>query len=107
MENIRPLITKQTTRLRKPIPAEQKLAITIRYLATGESFASLMYQYRVHESTISKFIPEVCQAIFETLKDQYLHLPTTKEEWLDIAKQTQDRWQFPNCFGAADGKHII
>lgn len=107
MEKIRPLITKETTRLRKPIAAEQKLAITIRYLATGESFESLMYQYRVHESTISKFIPEVCRAIFETLKDHYMHFPTSKEQWLDIAKQTQDRWQFPNCFGAADGKHIM
>ena len=102
-----PAITKQTTRLRKPISAEQKLAVTIRFLATGESFQSLMYQFRVHETTISKFIPEVCQAIFEIFKDDYMQLPTTREKWLEIANQTQDRWQFPNCFGAADGKHIM
>jgi len=52
--------------MRKPISVEQKLAaITIRYLAIRESFESLMYQFRVHETTISKFIPEVCKAILK------------------------------------------
>jgi len=81
--------------MRKPISVEQKLAaITIRYLAIRESFESLMYQFRVHETTISKFIPEVCKAIFESLKDEFLHLPTSKQEWLNIGKQTENRWQF-------------
>jgi len=45
--------------MRKPISVEQKLAaITIRYLA-------IRYQFRVHETTISKFIPEVCKAILK------------------------------------------
>ena len=33
-------------------------------------------------------------------------MPTTKEEWKHYAKCTAERWQFPNCIGAADGKHI-
>ena len=32
--------------------------------------------------------------------------PSTKEEWEYIIDQTKTRWQFPNCFAAADGKHI-
>ena len=92
--------------MRKPVSAEEKLAITIRFLATGESYESLMFQYRVHESTISLFIPKVCDAIFKTLKDKFMKLPTTESEWNGIISQIEDRWQFPNCFGAADGKHI-
>lgn len=32
--------------------------------------------------------------------------PSTKEEWLQIAKGFDERWQIPNCGGAIDGKHI-
>lgn len=39
---------------------------------TGDSFKSLMYLFRVHQSTISKIIPEVCAAIYSALKDDFL-----------------------------------
>ena len=38
--------------MRSPISAEEKLAITLRYLATGESLNSFKYQFRFHETTI-------------------------------------------------------
>ena len=34
-------------------------------------------------------------------------MPTTPEEWLSISKQFETIWNFPNCVGAMDGKHII
>eukprot|EP00112_Aurelia_sp_Birch-Aquarium-sp1_P010844 Seg230.5 transcript_id=Seg230.5/GoldUCD/mRNA.D3Y31 product="Protein ALP1-like" protein_id=Seg230.5/GoldUCD/D3Y31 len=37
----------------------------------------------------------------------YLKVPSTEEEWLAIAKKFYERWQFPNCIGAIDGKHIV
>ena len=40
------------------------------------------------------------------MKDEYLIIPQRKEDWKCIAEKTQERWQFPNCIGAADGKHI-
>lgn len=64
-------ITKKSFR-RETISARCKLIITLRYLATGESFRSLMYNYRISESTISLFIPTVCRAIYEELKNEYL-----------------------------------
>lgn len=33
-------------------------------------------------------------------------MPTTKEEWKKIADDFYYRWNFPNCLGALDGKHI-
>ena len=46
------------TLLREPINnAEEKLSITLRFLATGECSQSLIYQLRIHESTTNQFIP--------------------------------------------------
>lgn len=64
-------ITKQSI-YRECIPARIKLLITLRYLATGETFRSLMYSYRIHETTISLFVPVVCKAIYDELRSEYL-----------------------------------
>lgn len=32
--------------------------------------------------------------------------PRTPEEWKVVADGFSDRWQFPNCVGAVDGKHL-
>ena len=39
-----------------PIPVGEKLAVTLRYLTTGESFKSLMYQFHIHRTTVSLFV---------------------------------------------------
>ncbi|RVE45484.1 hypothetical protein evm_009823 [Chilo suppressalis] len=36
----------------------------------------------------------------------YLKFPKTEEDWKDIAKAFEDRWNFPHCIGSIDGKHI-
>ena len=101
-----PHVKKMSTVMRKALPVEEKLAVTLRFLATGESYESLQYQFRIHRTTIALFVPVVCRQIYECLKDHYLKLPDTEEQWKKIASSTQERWQFPNCIGAADGKHV-
>ncbi|XP_067647864.1 uncharacterized protein [Eurosta solidaginis] len=39
---------------------------------------------------------------FEILKK----VPSTHDEWTKIADRFNERWHFPNCCGALDGKHI-
>ncbi|KAB0804296.1 hypothetical protein PPYR_01266 [Photinus pyralis] len=68
LECIRSDIVKQTTNMRESISAEARLALTLRFLATGETYRSLMFATRIHESTISLIIPDVCNAICEKLK---------------------------------------
>lgn len=34
-------------------------------------------------------------------------IPTTKNEWMETAKQFENKWQFNNCIGAMDGKHVL
>ena len=92
--------------MRKPISADERLSVTLRFLATGHSFSDLEADFKIHRVTISGIIMETCEAIYTCLKDEYLKLPQTAEAWKDISLKTQGRWQFPNCIGAADGKHI-
>lgn len=35
-----------------------------------------------------------------------LQIPESAEDWKLIAKQYEDKWNFPHCLGAMDGKHI-
>ncbi|XP_041826075.1 protein ALP1-like [Melanotaenia boesemani] len=107
LHKVAPLITKKNTRWRLAITAKERLALTLRYLATGESFASLSFHFRFGESTISMIVIETCKALHQTLRDEYLKTPTTVEEWLDVAKDFHHQWQFNHCLGAIDGKHIM
>lgn len=34
-------------------------------------------------------------------------LPPTDREWKDIANSFWQKWNFPNCIGALDGKHMV
>ena len=45
--------------MRKPLRVAEKLACTLRFLATGESYSSLQYQFRISKWSISLFIPQV------------------------------------------------
>ena len=33
-------------------------------------------------------------------------MPPTEEQWKSIAENFQETWNFPNCIGSQDGKHI-
>ena len=56
--------------------------------------------------SVSRFVPEICQVIIESFMEECMSLPSSKEKWLSVAKEFEEEWQFPNCVGAIDGKHI-
>ena len=33
-------------------------------------------------------------------------VPDTQQAWQNIAKEFEEKWNFPNCIGAIDGKHV-
>ena len=56
--------------------------------------------------SISRFVPEVCQVIIESFMEEFMSLPDSKEKWLPVAKEFEEKWQFSNCVRAIDGKHV-
>ncbi|CAH1982856.1 unnamed protein product [Acanthoscelides obtectus] len=101
-----PHIAKQDTNYRKCVPVSIRLAITLRYLATGDSFASLMYLFKVSKELIARIVPETCKGLISVLKEN-IKMPKTAEEWMLIERQFEKHWNFPHCIGAMDGKHIV
>ena len=107
LQLVGPLITKNAHR-REVISPGERLCITLRYLCSGDSNITIACSYRVGISTVGKIIKETCIAIWKTLlANNYIKAPKSKEEWLKIAEGFESTWDFPNCIGSIDGKHVV
>ncbi|XP_075711170.1 uncharacterized protein LOC142747939 [Rhinoderma darwinii] len=96
-------LMRQDTTMRRVISRTYRLLITLRFLATGESYASLHLEFRVGKSTV--IVRRTCHVIWQHL--QTISMPSpTQETWLRAAAGFQSVANFPNCIGAVDGKHI-
>ena len=69
LHKIEPIISKKDTKWRKAIPAKERLALTLRFLASGDSYKSLQYLFKISPQLISKIVPEVCNAIIKEMKN--------------------------------------
>ena len=101
-----PRIEKQDTMMRKALPPGLKIAITSRFLASGEKYPSLMYSFRVARNTVCLIVPEVCKAIVKEYTDEVITCPTTPEEWAPIEEVFRNRWNVSHAVGALNGKHV-
>jgi hypothetical protein len=106
LERVKLRIQKQDTNYCLSISAEKRLAITLRFLATGESYKSLAFGFRVASNTISKIVSETCEVINDEFMNEVLKCPSTEAEWKAVAEGFENKWNFYHCIGALDGKHI-
>uniref|UniRef100_A0A915D665 DDE Tnp4 domain-containing protein n=1 Tax=Ditylenchus dipsaci TaxID=166011 RepID=A0A915D665_9BILA len=105
---ISPSLTKNSKR--PSISAEERLMVTLRYLATGESFRSLAFQFRLGFRTVSNIVAESCEAIRLHLAPKYLKLHQQPKNGIELLQSSGKsgilRIQLLNK-GAIDGKHIL
>lgn len=76
-----------------------------RYLATGDSLKTISFSYRLGHSTVYQIVKDTCKVITENLLQETMPVPT-EEMWKAVAIGFNEMWNFPNCVGALDGKHI-
>lgn len=74
-------------------------------MATGESFRSLSFSFRISHSYISIIIRDTLEALFRHLPPIFL-APPSKDQLKQNALDFWNKWNFPNCIAAVDGKHI-
>lgn len=77
-----------------------------RFLATGDSYKSIAFSFRLGHSTTQGIVVEVCHAIMKNLMSEAIPTPS-KEDWKRIANEYWTQWNFPNCIGTLDGKHVV
>lgn len=58
---VRPHIEKADTNMRKSVSAEARLALTLRYLATGENFNSLRLDFCVSSRSPRRYLQGSCR----------------------------------------------
>ena len=102
-----PALTRKTTNFRAPISPGERLAITLRYLVTGDSMQTISFNYRVGHSTVCGIIDSTCDSLWNVLAPEYIKRPTTQEEWKLITDDFEQIWNLPHCVGAINGKHIV
>lgn len=67
---------------------------------------SIAWTFHVGHTTVHQIIKDTCEIVWDNLSPLYLKTPNTTQEWREIANGFMNRWNFPNCLGALDGKHI-
>ena len=93
LERITPFIETEDANYREALEPGMKLAITLSHLATGDSYATLKYEFRVARNTICLLVKDVW----------YLGDGGTFEE---VAEVFLVRLNVPHGCKALDGKHV-
>lgn len=60
--------------------------------------------YRISKQAFGGIIDDVCDALVVALKDEMPSL--SNNDWIRVSNEFHCKWNFPNCLGAVDGKHI-
>jgi hypothetical protein len=81
------------------------VAVTLSYLAHGNSMQFIAITYRLGHSTTCGIINSTTRAIWSALSPLYLRMPSSVD-FHKIENRFRTIWDFPNCLGAIDGKHV-
>ena len=80
--------------------------VTSRYLATGDAITTIAYNFWIGVSTARQIILDFYMAIWDVPAPIYTPVPS-EDKSKSIADDFYESWNFPNCIGATDGKHVM
>ena len=96
-EELRPYLTKQTTKLRKPVSVETQTAVTLYHLVDEGRMRKVSNSFGLGKLTVSKVIRRVTSVASEKLGSKYIVLPKTKEEVEEHVQNFCNKYGFLNA----------
>lgn len=99
------IVRMELTKEYLPVPSGERLAITVRYLSSGSPLKYVALAFRLSPETCRRIVHHACRVLWAKLKPLYLSVPLC-QQWQNVALGFQTWWNFPNCLGAVDGKHV-
>ena len=105
-EDLRPLLERKSTRMRRPTSLETQMAVTLYYLSDGGRYRKVANAFGISRSSVSIIVRRVCAAISEYLGPSYVRLPTSEREVQELVSQFYVYHGFPQCMGAIDDTRI-
>ena len=103
-EKLRPRISRQSTRLRRAISTEKRVAITLWCLATPSEYRTIAHMFGVGRSTVCTIVQETCRVIVSRLMNTYIRF-TCGHDLQEAVQNFETKWGLPQCAGAIDGSH--
>ena len=81
LDLVKPFIQRRNTVFRESVSAEERLIVTLRYLATGRSYEDMKFSAAISPQLLSAIIPETCAASNATRNRSTISegLATTRE----------------------------
>ena len=77
-------------------------------IVAGDAQVTIAASYRMSAAVVGRIINDACEVRWNKLIEKgYLKNPSTPEEWKSISKDFEKFWNYPNCIGAIDGKHVL
>jgi hypothetical protein len=96
---LRPIIERETTRMKQPLSVETQVGITLYYFSDEGRYRKVANTFGVPRSSVSKTVGSVCVAITDFLGPQYIFVPPSEKDLNELVKNFYDFHGIPQCIG--------
>ena len=102
--NLKSLVGKQNTSMRRLVSVERRVAITL-WIPTPSEYCSIAHLFGIARCTVCVIVHETCKAIIKKFKSVCINFPAG-ENLKAVIRGFQNRWNIPQCAGSVDSTHI-
>jgi hypothetical protein len=104
-ERLGPYLKKEDTRFRITVPVQERIAMSLHRLGSGDGLQTIGDLYGVHKSTLSIIVREFCRAVRKYLQSVFVQTPS-ESQFRVLASRFEELHGISYIIGATDGLHI-